>query len=180
MSAEQKIEDIKMLELDERITINGSDFWLKRKVPNPIPFLACDYPKSLQIDLLDPSLVAPNYQDAGAGTWKIIQGGNEPPNPLQGNQYVNGFSVEVSKRRRPMPFWHRNMDNDELIVCIQGAVTWETDLGKIMLTSGKIIMIPRGVAHRVIPEESPQYVALEMKAPTMKILHSVSQVDKKD
>ncbi len=169
-----KIEE-EQIEIDERVTINGSDYWLKRRVPNPIPFLNVEYPASLQIDVMDPSLVTPNYQDAGAGTWKIIQGGVEPPNPTQGNQYANGFSVEVSKRRRPMPFWHRNMDNDELIICMSGKVTWETELGKITLTPGHMFLIPRGVAHRVIPEESPQYVAIEIKAPTMKILHVGSQ-----
>lgn len=163
------------VELDERITLNGSDYWTKRKVPEPIPFLACDYPAPLQIDITNPDLVTPNYQDAGAGTWKIIQGGIEPPNSMQGNQYVNGFSMEVSKRRKEMPFWHRNMDNDELIICMQGSVTWETDLGKISLTPGRIIMIPRGVSHRVIPKESPQYIAIEMKAPVIKVLHSVTQ-----
>jgi len=162
-------------EADERITVNGSDFWIKRKLPNPPPFLDSDYPESLRINVMDPSLITPNYQDAGAGTWKIIQGGLEPPNPMQGNQYTNGFSLEVSKRRKPMPFWHRNMDNDELVICINGRVTWETELGKAVLTPGQMFMIPRGVAHRVIPDEGTEYVAIEIKAPTMKILHVNSQ-----
>ncbi len=175
MAAEKKPDSQSIQQIDERITINGSDFWLKRKVPNPLPFLSCDYPESLFIDLKDPGLVPPNYQDAGAGTWKLIQGGREPPNPMQGNQYVDGFSLEVSKRRRPMPFWHRNMDNDELIICINGVVTWETDLGKVTLTPGKIMVIPRGVSHRVEPKEGEQYIAVEIKAPTIKVLHSVAQ-----
>ncbi|MEM4303252.1 MAG: cupin domain-containing protein [Candidatus Caldarchaeum sp.] len=167
----QELSAKEQIEVDERVTVNGSDYWLKRKLPNPVPFLNVDYPASLQINAMDPSLITPNYQDAGAGTWKIIQGGVEPPDPTRGNQYANGFSIEVSKRRKPMPFWHRNMDNDELIICINGKVTWETELGKITLTPGHMFIIPRGVAHRVIPEESSQYVAIEIKAPAMKILH---------
>ncbi|MCS7142192.1 MAG: homogentisate 1,2-dioxygenase [Aigarchaeota archaeon] len=156
-----------VIEVDERVTVNGSDYWLKRKM---IP-LNVDYPAALKLEVLSPEFITPNYQDAGAGTWKVIQGGIAPPNPSEGNQYVNGFSVEVSKRRRPMPFWHRNMDNDELIICLNGKVTWETELGKAVLTPGTMILIPRGVAHRVVPEESPQYVAIEIKAPTMKMVH---------
>ena len=68
-------------EVQEKITLQGSDFWVKRKVKSPRPTSDLSYPESLKIDVTDPKLVPPNYQDAGAGTWKIVHGGTEAPNP---------------------------------------------------------------------------------------------------
>ncbi len=71
-------------------------------------------------------------------------------------------SVEVSRRRAGLPFFHRNMDADELIVCISGRARWETELGDFEVEAGDAILIPRGVAHRPA-EVSGDYVALEIK-----------------
>ncbi|MFP3219006.1 MAG: hypothetical protein RXQ99_10515, partial [Acidianus sp.] len=34
--------------------------------------------------------------------------------------YGQDISVEVSRRRQGLPFMHRNMDADELIICVSG------------------------------------------------------------
>jgi quercetin dioxygenase-like cupin family protein len=75
-----------------------------------------------------------------------------------------------------MPFWHRNWDNDELIICISGEATWETEVGTIKLNPGKMIIIPRGIAHRVIVEGNTNYIAIEIKSPSLKIVHSTEDV----
>jgi homogentisate 1,2-dioxygenase len=83
------------------------------------------------------------------------------------------FTVELSKRRVSMPFWHRNWDNDELILCIDGEAVWETEAGTIKLNPGKMIVIPRGIAHRVVIENNAtNYVAVEIKSPSLKIIYN--------
>ncbi len=74
----------------------------------------------------------------------------------------DNISVEVSRRRAGLPFFHRNLDADELIVCIRGRARWETDLGELEVTAGDAILIPRGIGHRPA-EVSDDYLALEIK-----------------
>ena len=38
--------------------------------------------------------------------------------------------VDLSKRsKEDMGFWHRNIDFHEIIICVKGALRWETEIG---------------------------------------------------
>lgn len=74
--------------------------------------------------------------------------------------------LDLSKRRKAdMGFWHRSADFSEIIFCVSGALTWETEIGTVTLHPGEFIVIPRGVAHRsrLAPESTDENVLLEIK-----------------
>jgi len=75
------------------------------------------------------------------------------------------ISIEVSKRRMGMSYWHRNMDYDEIIICIKGNAKWETDDGEFNLNEGNLLYIPRGIAH-ILTTASSDYMAIEIKSKT--------------
>lgn len=106
----------------------------------------------VRLSVHDPKLVPTNYGDA-EGT----------PLPLLG---CDGFRLDLSRRtKEPMGFWHRNMDYDEIIICVQGGMTWETELGTLTIRPGEMVVLPRGVAHRSIPPEGSESanVLIELK-----------------
>ena len=102
------------------------------------------------------SIFDPKYPDDLREKWgrpaKIVEG--------------NGFWIDLSKRKnKSMGFWHRNLDCDELIFVVRGEAKWHTELGVYTLKEGDIIIIPRGIAHRVEPDfRKGNYVALEIKS----------------
>ncbi len=104
------------------------------------------------LNVHDPRLLPGNYADA-EGT----------PLPLLGSE---DFRLDLSKRTKiPMGFWHRNIDRDEVIICVKGGMTWETELGTITIKPGDILHLPRGLAHRAIPPEGSEEenVLIELK-----------------
>ncbi|HKJ96287.1 MAG TPA: cupin domain-containing protein [Thermoplasmataceae archaeon] len=76
----------------------------------------------------------------------------------------DGVSIELSKRRAVMPFWHRNMDFDEVIICVKGQATWKTENGEYQLNAGEMLYIPRGMAHTAAASSDSDYMAIEIKA----------------
>ena len=77
-----------------------------------------------------------------------------------------GCKVDVSKRsKEDMGFWHRNIDANEIILCIKGALHWETELGETTLHPGDMLLIPRGIAHRsmLCADSLDENVLLELK-----------------
>lgn len=106
----------------------------------------------VHLSVHDSRLVPTNYASA-EGT----------PLPLLGS---DGFRLDLSRRtKQPMGFWHRNMDYDEIIICVQGGMTWETELGTVTIRPGEMVVLPRGVAHRSIPPEGSESanVLIELK-----------------
>lgn len=74
--------------------------------------------------------------------------------------------VDISKRSlHDMGFWHRSLDFSEVIICIRGALRWETELGSHVLMPGEVLQIPRGVAHRsaLCDESEDENVLVEVK-----------------
>ena len=74
--------------------------------------------------------------------------------------------LDISKRSvEDMGFWHRSTDFSEIIICVQGALLWETELGNNVLRPGDVLVIPRGVAHRsaLCDESAEQNVLIEVK-----------------
>ncbi|MDP8003712.1 MAG: hypothetical protein ACP5I6_01845 [Caldisphaera sp.] len=74
-----------------------------------------------------------------------------------------GLSIEFSRRRFSLPFYHRNMDYDELVICLKGNALWETEAGNFELNENEMLIIPRGIAHRPV-NPSNDYMALEIKS----------------
>ncbi len=74
--------------------------------------------------------------------------------------------IDVSKRsHEDMGFWHRSADFTEIIVCIRGALRWETEVGTHVLLPGQLLVIPRGVAHRsaLTEQSADENVLIELK-----------------
>ncbi len=77
-----------------------------------------------------------------------------------------GAKIDVSKRsKEDMGFWHRNIDAHEVILCIKGALKWETEMGTRIMHPGDMLLIPKGIAHRsMLCEDSlDENVLLELK-----------------
>ena len=74
--------------------------------------------------------------------------GGEPATFLGNNDVL----VSVSRRSRPMPFYFRNSDGDELYFIHRGRGVIETDFGPLNYEKGDYIVLPRSVTYRVVPE----------------------------
>lgn len=135
---------------EERLTIDDQTIVFRR--PNPPVEVEVDRGTPLpKWNLFDAALV-PTNQNAADGTPLALLAGE-------------GVRVEVSKRtKEDMPFWHRNADYDEVILCISGAIHWETELGDLTLAPGELFRIPKGIAHRSKPGHTDQpNVIVELK-----------------
>jgi homogentisate 1,2-dioxygenase len=64
-----------------------------------------------------------------------------------------------------MGFWHRNVDFHEVIICVRGALRWETEMGTVVLKEGELIVIPKGITHRsmLCEESAAENVLIELK-----------------
>jgi quercetin dioxygenase-like cupin family protein len=74
--------------------------------------------------------------------------------------------VDLSKRsKEDMGFWHRNVDAHEIIICIKGALRWETEMGVKTMHEGDMMFIPKGIAHRsmLCEDSAAENVLVEMK-----------------
>jgi mannose-6-phosphate isomerase-like protein (cupin superfamily) len=123
----------------EKLTAAGRTYNFTREgMPTRI-----DGPDLVKINLKDPSIQPSNFGKA-EGT----------PLPILGAQ---GVRIDVSKRtHEAMNFWHRNGDQDEVILCIEGQIHWETEIGNVTLNAGEMLVIPRGVLHRSLPGTPPE------------------------
>lgn len=141
---------------EERLTVDGRTIVYQRP-SRPVDTEVRNAEPLRTWNLFDPALV-PTNRDAADGT----------PLPLL---VGDGVRVEVSKRtKEEMPFWHRNADYDEVILCVSGQIHWETELGELTLGPGQMFRIPKGIAHRSKPGHTDQpNVILELKIrPTLK------------
>lgn len=87
-----------------------------------------------------------------------------PDGPTKKLLTGDGISIELSKRRAVMPFWHRNMDFDEVIICVNGEATWKTENGTYNIKAGEMLYIPRGVSHTAAAAKDSEYMAIEVKS----------------
>jgi len=74
--------------------------------------------------------------------------------------------VDVSKRsKEDMGFWHRNIDDHEIIFCVKGALRWETEMGTKTMHPGDMLLIPKGIAHRsmLCEDSAAENVLIELK-----------------
>ena len=65
--------------------------------------------------------------------------------------------LSVSRRSRPMPFYYRNADGDELFFVHRGEGVIETDFGPLDFERGDYVVIPRAVTYRVVPKTADNF-----------------------
>jgi oxalate decarboxylase/phosphoglucose isomerase-like protein (cupin superfamily) len=78
----------------------------------------------------------------------------------------DGCKIDLSKRsKEDMGFWHRNIDAHEVIICVKGALRWETEMGTKTMRPGDMLLIPKGIAHRsmLCEESEAENVLIELK-----------------
>jgi hypothetical protein len=138
---------------EERVTIDGRNVILHHD-DNPVKHVAvADYAEIFRLINIFSEKFTPSNIDKADGT----------PLRLYDSPKVK---VDVSKRRKhDMSFWHRNVDAHEIILCIRGALRWETEMGTRIMREGDMLFIPRGIGHRsMLCEESTEdNVLLELK-----------------
>jgi homogentisate 1,2-dioxygenase len=61
-------------------------------------------------------------------------------------------SVWISRRRRPMPYFYRNADGDDVVFVHQGRGRVETDYGPLAFEPGDYLWLPKGTTYRVVPD----------------------------
>lgn len=128
---------------EERITSSGIDIRILKSGIKEVR--AAAKPKVINYEQLTPS----NELRAEGEVLRLLASGTA--------------NVDLSRRRSPMQYWHRNMDYDEVIIVIRGSAKWATDLGEFLIKVGEMLFIPRGIAHKVV-EVSNDYEAIELKA----------------
>lgn len=74
--------------------------------------------------------------------------------------------VRVSRRTTPTPWALRNGDGDEVVYVHEGAGVLQTDYGPLDWAAGDYLVLPKGTAHRWVPDGSPTFLLLiESTAP---------------
>jgi hypothetical protein len=139
--------------LREVITIDGTNVELEVK-GNPIENLGVL--KSLDLfhylNIFDSKYTPSNFNKADGTPLRLFD------SPT--------LKIDVSKRsKEDMGFWHRNIDYNEVIFCVRGALRWETEMGTVTLKEGEMIVIPKGISHRsmLCDESAEENVLIELK-----------------
>ncbi|MBT5049346.1 MAG: hypothetical protein HOM58_12680 [Rhodospirillaceae bacterium] len=138
----------------EVVTINGQNVTLERDVSplEPIKVASAPGDALTLLNLLDPKFRPENYNKADGAPLRLFDS--------------DALKLDVSKRsKEDMGFWHRNVDNHEIIICFRGALRWETELGTVTLHAGEMILIPKGITHRSLlcGESEEENVLIELK-----------------
>jgi len=138
----------------EVVTIDGRNVTLERPASplDGVTVTAAASELLNMVDLLDEKFRPGNYSKADGAPLRLFDG--------------DALKLDVSKRsREDMGFWHRNVDYHEVIICFQGALRWETELGPVTLRAGEMIVIPKGITHRsmLCDDSAPENVLIELK-----------------
>jgi homogentisate 1,2-dioxygenase len=83
-----------------------------------------------------------------------LRDGDGSPVAFLGNDDVKLF---VSRRSRPMPFYFRNADGDELYFVHRGEGVIETDFGPLTFEPGDYLVLPRAMTYRVVPSTDDNF-----------------------
>lgn len=77
--------------------------------------------------------------------------------------YLENKDVRIlfSKLSRPMKYYFRNADGDEVIFVHVGAGIIETDFGPLQYEPGDYIIIPRGTVYRLLPTQASEFLIVE-------------------
>ena len=137
----------------EVITIHGTNVTLEQSAP-PVENLGVTSGQDMfkKVDFFDPKFRPENYNKADGSPLRMFD--------------ADGVKIDLSKRSlEDMGFWHRNVDYNEVIFCVRGALRWETEMGTETLHAGEMILIPKGISHRSIlcDESEEENILLELK-----------------
>ena len=139
--------------IPEKITRNGKDSWVEREITVGNITKGEELVKTFSIY---DSKFPPDMSEK-VGALPVIEGEN--------------VRVDLTKKvNKPLPYWHRNLDYDEVIFVVKGKVKWYTEVGTYELKEGDVLIIPRGIAHRNEPIGETNYIALEIKLRDAKCL----------
>jgi mannose-6-phosphate isomerase-like protein (cupin superfamily) len=139
--------------LREVVTIDGTNVTLQVK-DNPVENLGVLTAKELfhYLSIFDDKYQPSNYNKADGSPLRLFD--SKP------------VKIDVSKRsKEDMGFWHRNVDYHEVIICVRGALRWETEMGSVILREGEVIVIPKGISHRsmLCEDSAEENVLIELK-----------------
>jgi oxalate decarboxylase/phosphoglucose isomerase-like protein (cupin superfamily) len=139
--------------LREVVTIDGTNVTLQVK-DNPVENLGVLTAKELfhYLNIFDAKYQPSNYNKADGTPLRLFDSA-----PVK---------IDVSKRsKEDMGFWHRNVDFHEVIICVRGALRWETEMGAVILREGEVIVIPKGISHRsmLCEDSAEENVLIELK-----------------
>ena len=139
--------------LREVVTIDGTNVTLQMK-SNPIEHDGVLTGQELfhYLNIFDSKFQPSNYNKADGSPLRLFD--------------AKSVKIDVSKRsKEDMGFWHRNVDYHEVIICVRGALRWETEMGTVVLKEGEMILIPKGITHRsmLCAESLPENVLIELK-----------------
>lgn len=106
--------------------------------------------------------------------WLSIEGNLKPRaygvtklegGPTQGESEVflhnNDVSIGIAKLSKPMDFWVRNADADEVRFIHEGSGQLETDFGVLNYRAGHYVVIPRGTTHRWVSKDANVHLVIE-------------------
>lgn len=137
----------------ELITIDGKNVVLQRDTSPMINGGVIENAEALRvINIYDDKFKPSNYGMADGKPLRMYD--------------AKTVKIDLSKRsKEDMGFWHRNADAHEIILCLKGALRWETEMGVRILMPGDMMIIPRGIAHRstLCEESEAENVLLELK-----------------
>ena len=63
---------------------------------------------------------------------------------------VNDHEIRMSVMTHAFP-WHRHPHSDETFFCVEGELIIEFDSGEVVLQTGQMLTVPKGVRHRTRP-----------------------------
>ena len=137
----------------EVITIHGTNVTLEQAA-SPIGNLGVIDGQDMfkKMDFFDPKLHPEIYNKADGAPLRMFD--------------ADGVKIDLSKRsREDMGFWHRNVDYNEAIFCVQGALRWETEMRTETLRADEMTLIPKGFSHRsmLCDESEEENILLELK-----------------
>lgn len=137
----------------ELVTINGKNVVLLHDEP-PVNNAGVSENADLfrMLNIFDPKFQPSNYNKADGSPLRIYD--------------AKTVKVDLSKRsKEDMGFWHRNIDFHEIIICVKGALRWETEMGVRTMHEGDMMFIPKGIGHRsmLCEESAPENVLVELK-----------------
>jgi mannose-6-phosphate isomerase-like protein (cupin superfamily) len=73
---------------------------------------------------------------------------------------LNGQHVKLAKLEGPF-VWHRHEEADELFLVVEGRLVIELRDGAVTLEAGEFVVVPRGVEHRPVAEETAHVLLFE-------------------
>ena len=88
---------------------------------------------------------------------------------------VDGFAIRLVKFQGEFERWHAHDHEDETFIVLEGAITFQTEVGDFHLTAGQGIVIPKGLRHCPRANESgPMPLALILEKVETKRLGDAS------